>query len=111
MALAPLEAMACARPVVLSDVAGAREILGDQQFPVPVGDTRTLAISLVRLMSDLELAAELGRRSRTLCTERHDLCATLVLMSQMYDAVLQARRVPVPAASSANRAHAVGKSD
>lgn len=111
MALAPLEAMACARPVVLSDVAGAREVLGDQQFPVPVGDTRTLATSLVRLLSDLELAAELGRRSRIRCTERHDLCATRMLMGEVYDAVLQSRRVPAPAAPSPTRGSRVGKSD
>jgi glycosyltransferase involved in cell wall biosynthesis len=111
MALAPLEAMACSRPVVLSDVAGAREILGDQQFPVPVGDTRTLATSLVRLMSDLELAEELGRRSRARAAERHDLCATRMLMGEVYDSVLRSRRVPAPAAPSAAHGHRVGKSD
>ncbi len=111
MALAPLEAMACSRPVVLSDVAGAREILGDQQFPVPVGDTRTLATSLVRLMSDLELAAELGRRSRARAQERHDLRATRMLMGEVYAAVLQSRRVPAPAAPRAAQGHRVGKSD
>jgi glycosyltransferase involved in cell wall biosynthesis len=111
MALAPLEAMACARPVVLSDVAGAREVLGDQQFPVPVGDTRTLATSLVRLLSDLELAAELGRRSRARCRERHDLRTTRMLMGEVYDAVLKARRVPAPAEPSPALGHPAGKSD
>ncbi|MEY9873641.1 glycosyltransferase involved in cell wall biosynthesis [Streptacidiphilus sp. MAP12-33] len=111
MALAPLEAMACARPVVLTDVAGAREILGDQQFPVPVGDTRTLATSLVRLMSDLELAAELGRRSRARTTERHDLRSTRMLMGQVYEAVLQSRRVPAPAAPGSAPRQPVKKSD
>jgi glycosyltransferase involved in cell wall biosynthesis len=96
---------------VLSDVAGAREILGDQQFPVPVGDTRTLATSLVRLMSDLELAAELGRRSRARAVERHDLRATRMLMGEVYDSVLQSRRVPAPAGPRAAQGHRVGKSD
>ncbi|MEY9848046.1 glycosyltransferase involved in cell wall biosynthesis [Streptacidiphilus sp. BW17] len=109
MALAPLEAMACGRPVVLSDVAGARECLGEQQFPVPVGDTRTLATSLTRLLSDQSLCAELGRRSRVRTAERHDLRATRMLMAQTYDAVLQSRRVPAPAGPVGTAATAVGR--
>nr|WP_037607253.1 glycosyltransferase [Streptacidiphilus rugosus] len=111
MALSPLEAMACGRPVVLTDVAGARECLGDQQFPVPVGDTRTLATSLMRLLADQELCAELGRRSRVRTMERHDLRATRMLMAQTYDAVIQSRRIPAPAAPVATNDHRAGKSD
>ena len=55
MALAPLEAMACSRPVLLTDVAGARECLPQgAPGPVPVGDPDALREALVTRLSDRE---------------------------------------------------------
>ncbi|MEU5413177.1 glycosyltransferase family 4 protein [Streptomyces clavifer] len=73
MALAPLEAMACGRPVLLSDVNGARESLPPGHAPhclVPPEDPAALAAALSALLADPALRAELGRTA-----ERHTRAA------------------------------------
>jgi glycosyltransferase involved in cell wall biosynthesis len=47
--LPPLEALACGRPVVVSDLPVMREVLGEQATYVPVGDVDALAGALQRL--------------------------------------------------------------
>ena len=61
-----LEAMAAARPVIATDIAGPGEIVADGEdgLLVPPGDSQALAESMKRLWSDAELAQELGRRGR-----------------------------------------------
>ncbi len=71
-----LEAMACARPVVLSDIPSHREIAsGDDVVPlVPVGDTRGFASEIARIetLTPDERTA-VGRRCRALIAERFSL--------------------------------------
>ncbi|MGW0365262.1 glycosyltransferase [Streptomyces sp. NPDC002990] len=66
MALAPLEAMACGRPVLVSDVSGARESLPPGQRRlclVPPEDPTALAKALGRLLAEPRLLAELGEQA------------------------------------------------
>ncbi|MFH8292633.1 glycosyltransferase [Streptomyces sp. NPDC018059] len=75
MALAPLEAMACARPVVVADVDGARESLppdGRAHALVPPEDPAALGRALVALLRDGELRDALGRRGRRHVLDHHD---------------------------------------
>ncbi|QEV19282.1 glycosyltransferase [Streptomyces alboniger] len=75
MALAPLEAMACARPVVVTDVDGARESLpraGRAHGLVPPEDPAALARALVALLRDGDLRDALGRRGRRHVLDHHD---------------------------------------
>jgi glycosyltransferase involved in cell wall biosynthesis len=62
----PLEAMACARPVVASDVGGLAEIIEDGRTGelIPAGDGRALAGALVRLAREPERRRKLGRSAR-----------------------------------------------
>src|SRR5690606_6436971 len=67
MALTPLEAMACGRPVVATDVGGARESLPPQQHEsclVPPGDPAALAESVTRLLREPELREFMGEAAR-----------------------------------------------
>ncbi|UJW31211.1 glycosyltransferase [Saccharothrix sp. AJ9571] len=64
MALVPLEAMACARPVVAFDVGGVRESVGDTGTVVPPGDLAALAEGITARLADPALAATEGRRAR-----------------------------------------------
>lgn len=67
MALTPLEAMACGRPVVVTDVGGARESLPPQQHEsclVPPGDPDALAESVTHLLREPELREFLGESAR-----------------------------------------------
>jgi glycosyltransferase involved in cell wall biosynthesis len=65
MALVPLEAMACARPVGGFDVGGVRQSVGGAGAVVPPGDGAALARAITTRLADPALAARegmLGRR-------------------------------------------------
>lgn len=61
---AMLEAMACGKPVVATDVGGVAEALGDTGLVVPPGNTAAFAQALTRLVDDPGLARALGERAR-----------------------------------------------
>ncbi|WP_439125586.1 MAG: glycosyltransferase family 4 protein [Pseudomonas rhizophila] len=61
-----IEAAACARPVVTSDVPGCRDaiIAGETGMLVPVKDAEALAVAIEKLISNAELRHEMGRAGR-----------------------------------------------
>jgi glycosyltransferase involved in cell wall biosynthesis len=59
-----IESMACARPVVATDVGGVREALEGFGIIVKPRDPRALAEGVIRLLRDPELRETLGRRAR-----------------------------------------------
>jgi glycosyltransferase involved in cell wall biosynthesis len=67
-----LEAAACARPIVATDVPGCREIVkhGENGFLVPLGDSRALADSLETLLGDAPMRRRMGAKSRMLVESR-----------------------------------------
>ncbi|WP_055566273.1 glycosyltransferase [Streptomyces atriruber] len=91
MALAPLEAMACARPVVVTDVDGARESLPPSHRPhalVPPEDPGALAHALVALLRDGELRDALGRRGRQHVLDHHDTRRAAAAVDAVYGELL-----------------------
>ncbi|MFI7399196.1 glycosyltransferase [Streptomyces sp. NPDC049541] len=91
MALAPLEAMACARPVVVTDVDGARESLPSEQLPyclVPPEDPGALARALTALLRDEPLRAALGAQGRRHVLAAHDLRQTADAVTDVYRELL-----------------------
>jgi glycosyltransferase involved in cell wall biosynthesis len=59
-----IEAMACGRAIVATDVGGMAEALGDAGLIVPPRQPKRLAEAMLRLLRDRELRAELGMRAR-----------------------------------------------
>ncbi|MFF4251650.1 glycosyltransferase family 4 protein [Streptomyces sp. NPDC001663] len=91
MALAPLEAMACARPVVVTDVDGARESLPPEQLPyclVPPEDPAALARALTALLRDGQLRAALGAQGRRHVLAAHDLRRAAEAVTDVYRELL-----------------------
>jgi glycosyltransferase involved in cell wall biosynthesis len=87
MALAPLEAMACGRPVVLTDVDGARESLPPglaSRCLVPPRDPAALAAALAALLLDRPLRESLGRQGRRHVLAAHDVRHTAAAMEGVY---------------------------
>lgn len=91
MALAPLEAMACGRPVLVSDVSGARESLPPGQGRlclVPPEDPTALAKALGRLLADPRLLAELGEQARQHARTDFDVRRTTDAVTGLYHELL-----------------------
>jgi len=62
--IALIEAMACGKPVVATDVGGVSEVLGDAGILVPPRNPRALARGILKVLLDEELARGLGLRAR-----------------------------------------------
>jgi glycosyltransferase involved in cell wall biosynthesis len=87
MALAPLEAMACGRPVVASDVSGAREALHPADADtclVPPGDPAALAAALLRLLTDAPLRTATSLRAAAHARTHHDVGRTASGVAALY---------------------------
>ncbi|MFE9703774.1 glycosyltransferase [Streptomyces sp. NPDC005930] len=100
MALAPLEAMACGRPVLVTDVDGAREGLPSALVPhclVPPGDPAALADAAAALLLDAPLRASLGRRGRAHVRSAHDVRHTATAVAALYGELLTGVGPAVPA--------------
>lgn len=103
MAVAPLEAMASGRPVVLSDVDGARESLPpgrEEHCLVPPEDSRALAAAVSALLGDQVLREALGRASQQHVLSTFDVRQTAEAVAGVYRDVAAAphpeRREPIP---------------
>ncbi|GAA3233745.1 hypothetical protein GCM10020256_50090 [Streptomyces thermocoprophilus] len=99
MALAPLEAMGCGRPVVVTDVDGARESLPGglaAHCLVPPGDADALARALAALLADPPLRESLGQLARRHVLAAHDVRNTADAVADVYRALLDGRW-PTPA--------------
>ncbi|HBF85637.1 MAG TPA: glycosyl transferase family 1 [Streptomyces sp.] len=95
MALAPLEAMACGRPVLLSDVDGARESLPPGQVPhclVPPEDPAALASALTALLGDPALRAGLGDAAQAHARSAFDLTRTSRAVLRLYQELVDQSR-------------------
>jgi glycosyltransferase involved in cell wall biosynthesis len=95
MALAPLEAMACGRPVVMTDVDGARESLPpdhDARCLVSSREPEALAAAIGALLSDPPLRASLGHRGRDHVLTTHDVRLTADAVAGVYRELLAGRQ-------------------
>ncbi|MFI8896429.1 glycosyltransferase family 4 protein [Streptomyces paradoxus] len=96
MALAPLEAMACGRPVVVTDVGGARESLPPDLVPhclVPALAPAALAAAVSGLLLDPPLRTALGEQGRRHVQSTHDVRRTAQAVADVYRELLAAHAV------------------
>ena len=92
-ALVPLEAMACARSVVATDVNGVAEILPPEAGAVIGPDEPGVLVeALVRRLLDLDLAREEGWRGRSHVEAHHDVAASARELARVYLRLVGARR-------------------
>ncbi|MEU3499345.1 glycosyltransferase [Streptomyces hundungensis] len=87
MALAPLEAMACGTPVVVTDVGGSAESLPPGHAAlclVPPDDPGALARAITRLLTDAPLRTTLARQGLQHVTSTHDVRQTARSVAEVY---------------------------
>ncbi len=90
MSLAMLEAMACARSVVASDVSGVRDALGsDAGAIVPAEDAHALAGALADRLLDRARSDAEGRAGRTRVEAHHDIRQTATAITELYSELLR----------------------
>lgn len=89
-----LEYMAAARPVVVTDVGGAREVVaeGETGYLVASGDDATMAARLIALLRDPETARLMGTKGRWVVEEKFSCEAQLARTEELYDRLLQAAK-------------------
>ncbi|HKR02819.1 MAG TPA: glycosyltransferase [Pyrinomonadaceae bacterium] len=85
-----LEYMAASRPVVVTDVGGAREAVaeGETGYIVPAGDDELMAERILRLLTEPERAREMGARGRQVVEEKFSCDAQLARTVALYDGLL-----------------------
>jgi glycosyltransferase involved in cell wall biosynthesis len=73
--MALIEASACARPVIATDVGGVREVVSDgvSGILVPPGEIAAIADALIGLLEDPQLGTRMGQAGRTLVQDRFDM--------------------------------------
>jgi glycosyltransferase involved in cell wall biosynthesis len=100
MSFAMLEAMAAARSIVITDVPGARDALGqDSAAIVPLDDRRALAAAINVRLLDPAIAEEEGTAARLRIERGHDLRNTTRGVAELYQSLLGIA-APAPAASA-----------
>lgn len=94
-----LEAMACARPVVGTDVGGVREALDGFGLIVAPRDHEALGQAVVTLLRDDLLRAQMGRQAREAVLARYRIAGSLAGYRSLYAQTL-ANGTRAPAAEA-----------
>jgi len=84
------EAMACGRPVIVSDAGGAVEIVagGVNAVVHPPGDADALADRIAQLVADLPLRKRLGEAGRATAVERFTRTRLAAALAPVYEALV-----------------------
>jgi glycosyltransferase involved in cell wall biosynthesis len=90
--LSLLEAAACGRPMIASDVPGCREIVrpGETGLLVPYDDARALASAIESLAQSAEQRARLGAAARSLVVEKFSAAAIGRQTADLYRSLVNA---------------------
>jgi len=99
-----LEAMAAARPVIVTCAGGMGEIIqnGVNGLVVPVGDETSLLAGLRKLVKDRSFAKALGAAARQGIEDKYSIRATARAWEDLYISLLRTKGVPVPERPAGN---------
>ncbi len=91
-----LEYMAAARPVVATDVGGAREAIveGETGYLVPAGNDQMMATRIISLLRKPEKARAMGEEGRRVVERKFSCEAQCRRTEELYDRLLHEREIP-----------------
>jgi glycosyltransferase involved in cell wall biosynthesis len=102
-----VEAMACGRPTVCTNVGGVSEAVGDTGIVVPPRDYAAVAEACVRLLRDDELRSRLGVAARARVLEHFTLRRSLEAYRNVYEGLATPIRAADPPRHLRRRAPSV----
>jgi glycosyltransferase involved in cell wall biosynthesis len=108
MSLAMLEAMACGRSIVATDVPGAREAIDGNGAVVPVESPEAIAQALLERLLDPEKATTEGNEARRRAETFHDSRRMADAVAHVYADVLRRRTAEAAIADAEQVAAPVG---
>ncbi|MFF3867687.1 GT4 family glycosyltransferase PelF [Micromonospora sp. NPDC001898] len=91
-----VEAMACGRPTVCTNVGGVAEAVGDTGFVVAPRDVAGVADACVRMLRDRDLRLRLGAVARARVLEKFTLQRSLQAYRNIYEGLAAPRTVSAP---------------
>jgi glycosyltransferase involved in cell wall biosynthesis len=85
-----IEAAACGRPIVTSDVPGCREVVrhGENGLLVPARDAGALAKALIDLLQSPSIRSEMGRCGRTIAEKEFSMDLVISQTIAFYESIL-----------------------
>jgi len=88
--VAPLEASACGKPVIVSNVGGLPEVAvnGETGFVVNVSDKKSIGLALEQLILDASLRHQMGQLGRHFVESRYNWLENARIMENVYEKVL-----------------------
>jgi glycosyltransferase involved in cell wall biosynthesis len=91
-----VEAMACEKPVIASDLPGTRAVVsaGKDGLLVPPSDINALAEKIQYLLDNPHLRQEMGRRGRVKVEAKYAWPGIAARLIRMYEEVLNQRDIP-----------------
>lgn len=98
---APMEASAMSVPCVVTDIPGCREVVehGRNGLHVPPSDSVCLADAIVTLLTQRDLARQMGAQGRTTALARFDEERIFAIVKATYARVLAKKGIALPAAA------------
>ncbi len=90
-----LEYMAAGRPVVATDVGGAREAIveGETGYLVPAGDEKMMATRIIELLKRPSVARAMGEQGQRVAAARFSLDTQLTTTEDLYNRLLSKKNV------------------
>ncbi|MCP2323157.1 glycosyltransferase involved in cell wall biosynthesis [Hamadaea flava] len=116
--VAVVEAMACGRAMVCTNVGGVSEAVADAGFVVAPRDPLAVADALTKLLTDHGLRRRMARTARERVTQWFTLADSLHAYRQVYEALVaqphpavaaQQRQLPVATVRPATRLRVIGR--
>lgn len=95
---APMEASAMGVPCVVTDIRGCREAVehGQNGLLVPLHDPESLAMAILQLLADSEMANRMGDEGRRMAMERFDERLVFRKVLEEYDLLLARKGMAGP---------------
>ncbi|WP_245870886.1 GT4 family glycosyltransferase PelF [Asanoa hainanensis] len=100
-----VEAMACGRTVVCTNVGGVSEAVGDAGYVVAPRDAAAVAEACVRLLDDAALRHELAAKARNRVLERFTLAQSIDAYRNLYERLSNPELTAEPAPAESEKVY------